>query len=126
MDLEEWYYFYEDGMSRAILELNNFVYDINAHAFVKLNDLYNTKNQKLEFVGTSNAATPITEDKVPLLVVDVWEHAYYVDHRNARPAYLEKFYAHINWEFVAKAYEWALKEGMGSVSFYANELHPVK
>ncbi|KQI61379.1 superoxide dismutase [Campylobacter jejuni] len=88
--------------------------------------VYNTKNQKLEFVGTSNAATPITEDKVPLLVVDVWEHAYYVDHRNARPAYLEKFYAHINWEFVAKAYEWALKEGMGSVSFYANELHPVK
>ncbi|TEY04608.1 superoxide dismutase [Fe] [Campylobacter sp. US33a] len=88
--------------------------------------VYNTKNQKLEFVGTSNAATPITEDKIPLLVVDVWEHAYYVDHRNARPAYLEKFYTHINWDFVAKAYEWALKEGMGSVSFYANELHPIK
>lgn len=88
--------------------------------------VYNTKNAKLEFVGTSNAATPITEDKVPLLVVDVWEHAYYIDHRNARPAYLEKFFNHINWDFVAKAYEWALKEGMHSVSFYANELHPVK
>ncbi len=35
-------------MSRAILELNNFVYDINAHAFVKLNDLYNTENQKFQ------------------------------------------------------------------------------
>ncbi|MBK1973556.1 superoxide dismutase [Fe] [Campylobacter sp. TTU-622] len=88
--------------------------------------VYNTKNQKLEFTSTSNAATPITEDKVPLLVVDVWEHAYYIDHRNARPAYLEKFYAHINWSFVSKAYEWALKEGMNSVSFYANELHSVK
>ncbi|AJC93402.1 superoxide dismutase [Fe] [Campylobacter volucris] len=88
--------------------------------------VYNTQNQKLELVATSNAATPITEDKIPLLVVDVWEHAYYVDHRNARPAYLDKFYAHINWEFVSKAYEWAIKEGMNSVSFYANELHPVK
>ncbi|TKX30785.1 superoxide dismutase [Fe] [Campylobacter estrildidarum] len=88
--------------------------------------VYNSKNQKLELVATSNAATPITEDKIPLLVVDVWEHAYYVDHRNARPAYLEKFYAHINWDFVSKAYEWALKEGINSISFYANELHPVK
>ncbi|MCX2683073.1 superoxide dismutase [Fe] [Campylobacter sp. MIT 21-1685] len=87
--------------------------------------VYNSTNQKLEFVSTSNAATPITDEKIPLLVVDVWEHAYYVDHRNARPAYLEKFYAHINWDFVAKAYEWALKEGMHSVSFYANELHPI-
>ncbi|CAM4036071.1 hypothetical protein [Campylobacter jejuni] len=48
ISFEEWYYFYEDGMSRAILELNNFVYDINAHTFVKLNDLYNTKNQKFQ------------------------------------------------------------------------------
>lgn len=85
-----------------------------------------SKTKKLEFVGTSNAATPISEDKIPLLVVDVWEHAYYVDHRNARPAYLEKFYAHINWDFVGKAYEWALKEGINSITFYANELHPVK
>lgn len=88
--------------------------------------VYNSTNKKLELVATSNAATPITDEKIPLLVVDVWEHAYYVDHRNARPAYLEKFYAHINWDFVAKAYEWALKEGMYSVSFYANELHPLQ
>ncbi|KAA6226462.1 MULTISPECIES: superoxide dismutase [Fe] [unclassified Campylobacter] len=87
--------------------------------------VYNTKTKKLELVGTSNAATPIVDDKIPLLVVDVWEHAYYVDHRNARPAYLEKFFGHINWVFVSVSYEWALKEGMNSVSFYANKLHPI-
>ena len=86
--------------------------------------VYNLDNKKLEIVQTSNAATPITENKVPLLVVDVWEHAYYVDARNARPAYLEKFYENINWEFVSAAYEWALKEGINSVKFYIKELHP--
>lgn len=83
----------------------------------------NAQNKKLEIVQTSNAATPITEDKIPLLVVDVWEHAYYIDHKNARPAYLEKYFAHINWGFVSKAYEWAQKEGVSSVRFYINELH---
>ena len=75
---------------------------------------------------TSNAATPVTDGKVPLLVVDVWEHAYYIDHRNARPAYLEAFWKHINWAFVSCSYEWALKEGINSAEFYMNELHPVK
>lgn len=83
----------------------------------------NLDTKKLELVKTSNAQTPITENKVPLLVVDVWEHAYYIDHRNARAAYLEEFYKHINWDFVSKAYEWALKEGFNSIKFYANELH---
>lgn len=87
--------------------------------------VFNTQNKKLEIVQTSNAGTPATESKVPLLVVDVWEHAYYVDHRNARPAYLEAFWGKINWAFVSKAYEWALKEGMNSFKFYNNELHPV-
>ena len=82
--------------------------------------VYDVASKKLEIVQTSNAQTPITENKVPLLVVDVWEHAYYVDHKNARPAYLEKFYNHVNWDFVSQAYEWALKEGMGSVRFYIN------
>lgn len=85
--------------------------------------VYNPKTTKLEIIQTSNAATPITEDKVPVLVVDVWEHAYYIDHKNARPAYLEKFFAHINWDFVSKAYEWAKKEGVGSIQFYINDIH---
>lgn len=85
--------------------------------------VYNLANKKLEIIQTSNAQTPIKEDKVPLLVVDVWEHAYYIDHKNARPAYLDKYFAHINWAFVSSAFEWAKKEGVGSIKFYINELH---
>ena len=54
----------------------------------------------LAIVNTSNAATPITEAGVtPLLTVDLWEHAYYIDFRNARPKYLEAFWSLVNWDF---------------------------
>lgn len=55
----------------------------------------------LAIVNTSNAATPLTGAGVtPLLTVDLWEHAYYIDYRNARPKYMEAFWALVNWEFV--------------------------
>ncbi len=85
--------------------------------------VFNPSTSKLEIIQTSNAQTPVSEDKIPVLVVDVWEHAYYIDHKNARPAYLEKFFSHINWEFASQAYEWAKKEGVGSVRFYINGIH---
>ena len=56
----------------------------------------------LALVSTSNAATPLTGDDKPLLTCDVWEHAYYIDYRNARPTYLEHFWSLVNWDFVAK------------------------
>ncbi|SAI74421.1 superoxide dismutase [Bordetella ansorpii] len=56
----------------------------------------------VDIVNTSNAATPLTTADVPLLTCDVWEHAYYIDYRNARPKYLENFWALVNWEFAAK------------------------
>ncbi|HHQ4447822.1 TPA: superoxide dismutase [Fe] [Aeromonas hydrophila] len=57
----------------------------------------------LAIVNTSNAGCPLTEaGTTPLLTVDLWEHAYYIDFRNLRPKYMETFWTLVNWEFVAK------------------------
>ena len=57
---------------------------------------------KLSIVGTSNAGNPLTLNLKPLLVIDVWEHAYYIDYRNNRKAYIENFWKLINWTKVAE------------------------
>ncbi|TPW15867.1 MAG: superoxide dismutase Fe-Mn family [Halothiobacillaceae bacterium] len=64
--------------------------------------LVKNSDGSLEIVSTSNAATPMTSGKTALLTCDVWEHAYYVDYRNARAKYVESFWSIINWDFVAK------------------------
>ncbi|SHI86595.1 superoxide dismutase [Parasporobacterium paucivorans] len=64
--------------------------------------LVEDQNGKLEIVSTSNAGNPKTAGKKPLLTCDVWEHAYYIDYRNARPSYVEKFWSIVNWDFVAE------------------------
>jgi len=65
--------------------------------------LVRTPGGGLDIVNTANAATPLTTANRPLFTLDVWEHAYYIDHRNNRKAFLEAFCDKlINWDFVAK------------------------
>jgi len=63
--------------------------------------LVKNSDGSVEIVNTSNAANPMRNGKKPLLTIDVWEHAYYIDYRNARPKYLDEIWSLVNWEFVA-------------------------
>lgn len=68
--------------------------------------LVQNSDWKLEIVNTSNAWSVLTiADKKALLTCDIWEHAYYIDTRNARPKYMENYWNIVNWEFV----EWNLE-----------------
>lgn len=58
------------------------------------------KDWKLEIINTSNAQTLVNTDKKALLVIDIWEHAYYIDTRNNRAKYVENFWNLVNWDFV--------------------------
>ena len=63
--------------------------------------LANSKYNKL--LNTSNAFNPISDDEfTPIMTCDVWEHAYYIDYRNARPKYVESFWKLVNWDFVSE------------------------
>jgi len=68
--------------------------------------LVKSKEGLLEIISTSNAGTPLALGlgQKALLTCDVWEHAYYIDYRNARPTYLEAFWKLVNWSFVEKQY----------------------
>ncbi|GLQ55018.1 superoxide dismutase [Devosia nitrariae] len=68
------------------------------------------KDGKLEVTKTPNGENPLVHGGTPLLGVDVWEHSYYIDYRNARPKYLEAWFDNlVNWDYVAELYEAASK-----------------
>jgi len=65
---------------------------------------------KLEIMALSNADTPLRHGKEPILTLDVWEHAYYIDYRNQRPKFIEGFWDVVNWDFVKQSLGTPFKE----------------
>ena len=64
--------------------------------------IFNPATKKLEITGMPNQDNPLTSGKIPLLCVDVWEHAYYLKYQNKRDEYLDNFFNVINWKQVDK------------------------
>lgn len=67
--------------------------------------LEKNKDGSLAIENTSNAGTPIKDGKKALITCDVWEHAYYIDYRNARAKYIEAFWKIVNWKFAQENYK---------------------
>lgn len=96
----------EQALTKAFGSVDKFKEEFTAKAIAQFGSgwawLVKDSKGELKIVTTSNALTPITEGLKPVLTCDVWEHAYYIDTRNARPKFLENFWKLVNWDFVAK------------------------
>ncbi len=95
-------------IDRSFGSLDNFKDEFADAAFSNFGSgwtwLVKNSDGSIEIVNTDDAGNPLTEGKQPLLTCDVWEHAYYLDHRNSRPSYLEAFWHIVNWAFVSDNY----------------------
>ncbi len=96
-----------DAINSAFGSFDKFQEEFNNSAATNFGSgwtwLVKKQDGSVAIVNTSNAGTPLTDESVkPLLTVDVWEHAYYIDYRNSRPNYLNGFWQLVNWDFVNK------------------------
>lgn len=88
--------------------VDKFLEDFSAQAVANFGSGWTwlaRQNQEVSIVNTSNAGNPLTTHYQPLLTVDIWEHAYYIDYRNARATYLKNFTGFINWKFVEQNFK---------------------
>ncbi|MFO7648135.1 MULTISPECIES: superoxide dismutase [Halomonas] len=95
-----------DAINAKFGSFDKFKETFNANAVANFGSgwtwLIKTDDGGVDIVNTSNADTPIAHGQTPLMTIDVWEHAYYIDYRNARPKYLENVWSVLNWDFVAQ------------------------
>ena len=88
--------------------VDEFLKDFSAQAVANFGSGWTwlAKNEDdIAIFNTSNAGNPLTNNYLPLMTVDVWEHAYYIDYRNARATYVQNFNSLIDWKFVNKNFE---------------------
>ena len=94
----------KDAIEKAFGSFEDFKKEFNDKAANNFGSgwtwLVKKADGSVAIVNTSNAETPLTTADKPVLTVDVWEHAYYIDYRNSRPNYLEAFWKLVNWDFV--------------------------
>lgn len=95
-----------DAITQAFGSMDNFRAEFEKCAVTTFGSgwawLVKNSDGSLALVSSSNAGCPLTDGQTPLLTCDVWEHAYYIDYRNARPQYLKAFWALVNWDFAAR------------------------
>jgi len=93
------------AIERNFKSFNEFVKEFSAAAIEEFGSgwawLVQKRDGSLGIEKASNAEDPLIRNERPLLTCDVWEHAYYIDYRNARPKYVEAFWHLVNWDFVA-------------------------
>lgn len=95
-----------DAINQAFGSFENFKNEFSQKAVTLFGSgwtwLVKNSDGSLAIVQTSNAGNPMTSNQKPLLTCDVWEHAYYIDYRNARAKFVENFWNLVNWDFVAQ------------------------
>lgn len=97
-----------ESINKAFGSLEEFMKKFTAAALANFGSgwtwlVKNRSTGELSILSTSNAQTPVSGDEfIPLFTCDVWEHAYYIDYRNARAKYVENFWNILNWEFASK------------------------
>ena len=93
-----------DAINQAFGSFDNFKDQFSKSAATNFGSgwtwLVKNSSGGVEIQNTSNAGCPMTAGNKAVLTIDVWEHAYYVDKRNARPAYIESWWNLVNWDYV--------------------------